>query len=74
MCFPNRWLDSKSKRIIPIANLCLVAGLLLLTFVHPSSQISGNWLHGVSGVLLGISISMNLFGLRLARRSREKQI
>lgn len=73
MCIPNRRLNPKARRLIAVANLCLAAGLLLWNFVHPSGNIAREWLHGVCGALLGISIGINLFGLRLARRCAEKR-
>jgi hypothetical protein len=66
--------DPKTRRILALGNLCLAAGLVLFTFVHPSSQIARNWTHGLSGFLLGFSITVNLFALGLRRRCREKQI
>jgi hypothetical protein len=51
-----------------MGNVSLVVGLLLWNFVHPSNSAERNWLHGVCGVMLGASIGINLFALRLARR------
>jgi hypothetical protein len=47
-----------------IGNITLVIGLLLWPFVHPSGQVERNWLHAVCGLLLGVSISINLLTLR----------
>jgi hypothetical protein len=74
MGLSHRQLDPKTRRLLAIGNLCLAAGLLLWNFARPSSKIEQDWLHGVCGMLLGISIGINLFGLRFARRCREKQI
>lgn len=68
MCIPIHQLDSKTRRRMALGNISLVIGLLLWLFVHPSGQIERNWVQGLSGLLLGISIGINLFGLRLARR------
>jgi len=70
MCIPNRLLDRKTRRLMAIGNISLVIGLLLWLFVHSSGQMERNWLHGVCGFLLGLSITINLFGLWVARRCR----
>lgn len=68
MCVPIQQLDPKTRRLRAIANVSLVIGLLLWIFVHPTGQFERNWLHAVCGFLLGMSITINLFGLRSARR------
>lgn len=73
MCIPNRQLDRKTRRLMAIANISLVIGLLLWLFAHPSGQLERNCLHGICGFLLGLSITVNLFGLRVARRCRMRQ-
>jgi hypothetical protein len=47
-----------------IGNICLVIGLLLWLFVHPAGQFSRDALHFVCGLLLGLSITINLITLR----------
>jgi len=74
MSFTYRNLDSKARRLIAIGNLCMAVGLLLMLFVHPSGNTGRNWLHAVTGFLLGLSIAINLFAFSFARRCREKQI
>jgi hypothetical protein len=74
MCVPYRQLDPKTRRLVAIGNLCLVIGLLLWNFVHPSSQIEKNWLDGVTGLLMGLSIGINLFAFRFAQSCREKTV
>jgi hypothetical protein len=68
MWMRKQQLDAKAGRWMKLGNISLVIGLLLWMFVHPSSQIAGDWLDGVSGFLLGLSITINLFALRRARR------
>jgi hypothetical protein len=73
MCIPNRQLNPKARRNRAIANASLVAGLLLWNsvrwnWIHPSSQIELNYLDAMCGLLMGISIGINLFVLRSARR------
>ena len=71
MYFPNRNLDRRGKIIAQIGRFSLVAGLLLWMFVHPTGQFEKNWLQALTGFLLGLSITINLFGLRFARRCAE---
>ncbi|MGA2632933.1 MAG: hypothetical protein ABSF16_01750, partial [Terracidiphilus sp.] len=73
MCIPNRLLDKKTRRLMSLANISLVIGLLLWLFIHPAAQMEQNWLHAACGFLLGFSITVNLHGLWVARRGRQKQ-
>jgi zinc transporter ZupT len=56
-----------------LANLSLVAGLLLWVFVHPAGQIQRNWLDAVCGFLLGVSIAVNLLNLWSSSRCRNTE-
>jgi hypothetical protein len=71
MGFSRRKLDPRTRRQVAFGNLCLAVGLGLFTFAHPSGQIEKNLVHALSGLLLGISIGVNLCALRLARRCRR---
>lgn len=73
MCITNSRLDRKSRRLKVIANLSFVIGLLLWLFVHPAGQIERDWVHGMSGFLLGLYITMNLLGFGSAGRCRETE-
>jgi ethanolamine ammonia-lyase large subunit len=57
-----------------MGNVSLVVGLLLSAFVHPDSQIVRNWLHGICGFLLGISIAINLCALIRCRRKKQSLV
>lgn len=70
MCIPNRQLNPKARRLLAIGNISLVIGLLLWLFAHPSGQNERNCLHAVCGFLLGLSVTINLFGLWFGRRCR----
>jgi hypothetical protein len=70
MWMRNRQLDPKTRRWMALGNISLVIGLLLWMFVHPAGQTAKDWHDGVCGFLLGLSITINLFGLRRARRCR----
>ena len=58
--------------MLVIGNLCLSIGLLLRLFVHPSGLIHKNLLDGVCGLLIGLSIGINLFVVRLAHRCHQR--
>ena len=74
MCVPYSQQDPQSRRLMVIGNLCLVAGLLLWNFAHPATQIEKNCLHALTGLLMGISIAINLYVLRFARRCSLNQL
>jgi len=74
MRFGNRQLDRRTRRLMAAGNLALAIGLILFGFVHPGGVLEQNCLHAVAGMLLGVSIGINLFALRFARRCREKQV
>ena len=56
--------DPKTRFMIAGANLCLFTGLMLRLFVHPESRNMNYAIHFVFGVLLGISIALNLYAVR----------
>ncbi|MGA2851281.1 MAG: hypothetical protein ABSE46_19945 [Terracidiphilus sp.] len=74
MCEPSSQPDPRTRRLFAIGNLCLVAGLLLWSFVHPVNQVEKNWLHGLTGLLTGCSIVVNLYAFRLARRHNSSTV
>jgi hypothetical protein len=69
----HRQRDPRVRRLLLIANLCLVAGLLPRLFPEPAGQQMRMVLHAASGVLLGIAIVTNLFAFRLSRRCAQNQ-
>ncbi len=74
MCIPLRERSRKDRVLFGIANIALCIGIVLPYLVKAASETERNWVHGVTGMLLGISIGINLFGLRFARRCSQKQI
>lgn len=68
-----RRLDPKTRRMAQMGNLCLVGGLVLYVFAHPSDMAANAAVHAVAGLLIGISLGMNLCVLREARRCRQKK-
>ncbi len=69
MTFRNRM--NEPKRLVPIATMCLVMGILLPMFFHPETQLVKNLSHAVAGMLLGFSIAVNL-GAAWKMRRRQR--
>ncbi|HEY6489110.1 MAG: hypothetical protein WCC26_19950 [Terracidiphilus sp.] len=51
-----------------VANLSLVAGIVLPYAFHPASGLGKDWLEALRGLFIGVSIGVNLLVLRFARR------
>jgi hypothetical protein len=56
-----RLTDRKSRLLTGIANFSLAAGLILWVFVHPANQTTDSLRHFFAGLLLGLSVTINLF-------------
>lgn len=70
MCVPV-WQRSRKKRLLlAVANVCLFSGIALGMVMHPASALGKNWLEGSRGLLMGLSIGMNLMVLRFGRNCR----
>ena len=72
MCFHNRQLDAKTRRIFAAGNVCLFTGLTLNLFFHPASHAAQNIQHAAVGFLLGLAIVFNLHAARCARRGEDR--
>lgn len=69
MCVQN---ETKGRNAyITLGMSCLAVGLLLPQIFHPAEGLSLNLLHFVSGLLIGISLSVNLVGVWRASRKRR---
>lgn len=73
MCLCNRPLDPKTRRLMRIANLALIFGILLWNserwnWVHGLSLFELSLLHASTGFFFGLCIAIMLFGLLGARR------
>jgi hypothetical protein len=66
----NRSRDPKIWRLRAIANFSLVFGLLPLVF-REYIHFNHNWVDAFCGFFIGLSITVNLYCLRAARRYRE---
>jgi hypothetical protein len=72
MCLRNQQLDPENRRRLAMGNGCLAASLILMNYLHPDHQIWLNLAHGVGGVLLGISLAVNMRVLWAARCIRQQ--
>ncbi len=72
MCFHNRQLDDKTRRIFAVGNVCLITGLTLNLFSHPASHSAQNIQHAAVGFLLVLAIVINLHTTRCARRGEDR--
>jgi hypothetical protein len=61
----------KAKAMWTVGTLSVSFALLLGMFVHPSTALGTNWLHGISGFLVGISIVLNLRSVMIRNRLRN---
>lgn len=73
MCISSRQLDPKTRRLMIIANLALILGILLQNslrwnWIHGLNHTELNWLDAITGFFFGLYITIMFFGLRKARR------
>ena len=68
-----RRLDPKHRRLFELANVSLVLGLTPWIF-REYLPVNHNWLDAFCGFFLGLSVTINLFCLRAARRCRPDGI
>jgi len=66
-----REIDPKSRKLFAMALACLTVGLLLPMLFHPAAQSARNLLHFVCGLLLGLSLSINLSMVWKSSRQRR---
>ena len=60
----------KSRHTMSAGMFALAASLILFTEVHPSTAAGKDWLDGIAGFLMGISIALNLGSILIAKRRR----
>jgi hypothetical protein len=73
MCLNRRQLDPKTRRLMVVANISFILGILSLNaqrwnWVHGFSQMEVNWLDAFAGFFLGLYITIMLLGMRRVRR------
>lgn len=71
MCIANDQLGRGGRGLRVAANLVLVAGLLLWNFVRPAGKPIGPWFDATVGLLMGVSIGMNLLLVARGRRGNR---
>jgi hypothetical protein len=71
MDFRSKFQDPRSRWFRVVANLALVAGLLLWNFASKTSRASHIWIDAGTGLLMGLSIGMNLMLVLRMRRCRS---
>lgn len=62
----------KAGSVLGAGQLCLVAALLGQRFLHPPGDFWQGFAAGFCGVLVGVSIVLNVRGLVLARQQRSR--
>lgn len=68
MCIPIQERSRKQRVWMAVANLALVAGIVSAYAFHPASALGKDWLDALRGLFFGVSIGINLWVLRFARR------
>ena len=66
MRFEDR--TKRQKAFIVAGMACLAISGLLQMLVHPTTRLGTDWLDGARGLLLGMSLALNIAWLRLSRR------
>ena len=73
MCLTDGNDSKKLRWMFVFANGCLAAGLMLRLFVPANGIIPPDALHFLVGMLLGISIAMNVHVVWIRRRNRKNR-
>lgn len=69
MLLHDRFHDPRA--LITAGTSCLAIALLAQRFLHPAADFWQGFVAGLTGVLFGLSIVLNVRGLALRRRKRE---
>jgi hypothetical protein len=72
MCVPFRERSRRQRVLMAIANIALLFGIALPGGMHSMARLHPDVLDAVRGLLLGLSIGMNLMILRLGKRVVNK--
>ena len=69
MCIANEQLGRRGKWLLAAANAALAAGLILGSVARPMIESPRRmWFDAAIGMLMGVSIGMNLMTIRKKRR------
>lgn len=71
MCIPIHQRRLRERVLFAVANLALAAGIGLPYLIHAASTSKADWLDASRGLLIGLSISMNLLLVRQMRFRRK---
>jgi len=69
MIFSKRPNDPRV--LMPLGMLCLALAFILPRFFHPTGNFGPDFMDGLQGGLLGMSIGLNLFSAVVAGRQRR---
>jgi uncharacterized membrane protein len=69
MSFEDR--TKRQKAFIVAGMACLAISGLLQMLVHPTTRLATDWLDAARGLLLGMSIALNIGWLRLSNRRQS---
>jgi hypothetical protein len=58
--------------LVSMGMACLVVALVVPRFVHPSARVGEDLFDGFRGLLIGLSIGLNLLGVWLRSRPRPQ--
>jgi hypothetical protein len=59
------------RKMLSVGMACLAVGLILQLAVHPASHLAGLITHALCGMLIGMSIVLNLKAVRLNASHRR---
>ena len=69
MIFQSEFRKDKAMVVAGMSSLAL--GLMIRTLVHPATAPGANWLDGIFGMFIGMSIALNLGSVILQNRLRR---
>ena len=71
MCLARQNMPRKARTLFSLGNLSLCAGIVSSRVTDGLNQHQNNWLHFLSGFLLGLAIVLLFAAVRLTRRQRQ---
>jgi hypothetical protein len=70
MCIPIHERSRRDRILLSLAAFALAAGTGLPHLIHSSSALNEDWIDALRGLLMGVSIGMNLMLIAKKRRRR----
>lgn len=68
MCFPIHQRSRRDRGLLAVANISLFLGIALPYALHFNGAVERSWIEAVRGLLIGLSIGINLLVIRFGRR------